>query len=138
MLLLLPTFTLSCFYCHLFCPRSSRRPTGDNKVQFKVLMGALPLRPRSRLPLCSVRKVRLTCLPRGGGEEKWEKVCTTTGPEGASGERDQEHSWFRCETDTDPAEIHTNLSPSGTSSFRTFKETVHFTEASEGGWSRQK
>lgn len=143
-MLLLHSFALSCFCCcRLFCPWSSCRPTGGNNVQFKVLMRAPLLRPRSRLPLCSVLKVKLTCLPdqpRGGGEEKWE-VCTTMDQERATADEDQERSWFRCETDTDPAKIHTNVSPSGTSSFRTFNETVHFTEVSAargGEWSRQK
>lgn len=50
--------------------------------------------------------------------EKWEQVRTKVDPERATGggNKDPEHSWFRCETDVDLAEPHTNISPSGTSS----------------------
>lgn len=49
--------------------------------------------------------------------EKWEQLCTKMDPKRASsaGTRDQEHSWFRCETNKDLTELHTNISPSGTS-----------------------
>lgn len=61
---------------------------------------------------------RRNCDPLEAQERvKWEQVCTKVDPERASrgGNKEREHSWFRCETDVDLAEVHTNISPSGTS-----------------------
>lgn len=97
---------------------------------------------RSRLPLGSVRKVKLVCLPCESGKdvcdtaqtlegEKWEKVGNAMDPGTATRDGDQEPSWFRCETDTNLTDLRTNISPSGTSNFRTSNEAVHFTELRE-------
>lgn len=51
--------------------------------------------------------------------EKWEQACTqenqsnTTDPDSKRGGKDSEKSWFMCETDTDMAELHRNLSSPG-------------------------
>lgn len=63
-----------------------------------------------------------SCDPSQTAErEKWEQACTqenesnTTDPatDSKRGSKDPEKSWFMCETDTDMAELHRNLSSSG-------------------------
>lgn len=49
-------------------------------------------------------------------DEEW-KVCTAMDPERATGDGDQELSWFRCETDTNLKALCTDSSASGTSGF---------------------
>lgn len=60
------------------------------------------------------------------GSEKWQQDCTeehqrnTTDPESNSrrgDEEDPEKSWFMCQTDTDMAELHSNISSSGITQF---------------------
>ncbi|XP_056891262.1 uncharacterized protein LOC130527120 isoform X2 [Takifugu flavidus] len=88
----------------------------------KVKLTCLPYRPcgggnevaGSGDPQDSNRRTE-TCDPSQTQErEKWEQLCTKMDPERASsaGTTDQEHSWFRCETNMDLTELHTNSSPS--------------------------